>query len=74
MDTFGVFLLALAILGALRNNTGFALAAALMSIPYGLLLAGVVAAVVSAAALMSEAILIGKVNTAYKKYVTDNSF
>ena len=71
---FGVFLLALAILGALRNNTGFALAAAFMSIPYGLLLAGVVTAVVSAAALVSEAILIGKVNTAYKKYVSDNSF
>ena len=70
---FGVFLLVLAILGALRNNTGFALAAAFMCIPYGLLLAGAVAALTGSATLLAEANLIGQVNKAYKKYVSDNT-
>ena len=54
-------------------NTGFALAAAFMCIPYGLLLAGAVAALTGSATLLAEANLIGQVNKAYKKYVSDNT-
>jgi hypothetical protein len=70
---FGVFLLILTILGALSNNTGFALAAAFISILYGLLLANAILGILCAVALVAESLLIGKVNKAYKKYVSDNS-
>ena len=70
---FGAFLLLLAILGALSNNTGFSLAAAFISILYGLLLANAILGILCAVSLVAESLLIGKVNKAYKKYVTDNS-